>query len=384
MYSLNIPDLSYEEFLLNYWQQRPLLIRQGFENFNDAISADELAGLAAEEEIESRLVYRKAGQWHAEHGPFERYDHLGTKEWSLIVQSVDHWDPRAAELIRPFDFIPNWRLDDLMVSFAAPGGGVGPHIDNYDVFIIQGSGKRHWRVGDSGQYKEFAAHDALLHTEDFEAIIDAELEAGDILYIPPGFPHEGISTEQSMSFSVGFRTTRSADLFAGLADFLAEHDYGKDLIEDPARPHCENPGEINNTDYLLIKNKIDALITNESLMRQFVGEYTSRAKHALDLLEENDQPYSENEVLENLLQGKQLHKLGGLRCFYLQQEIEDGIIYIDGEQIVLAASLSEVLILLCDRQTLSREQLSSGFENELFASFITAQINQGRWYFYED
>ena len=384
MYTLNIPELSHAAFLKNYWQQRPLLIRQGFENFKDAISADELAGLAAEDEIESRLVYQKDGQWQAEHGPFDSYEHLGKKDWSLIVQSVDHWEPCVSRLLKPFDFIPDWRLDDLMVSFAAPGGGVGPHIDNYDVFIIQGSGSRHWRVGDQGQHKEFSAHSALLHTEAFEAIIDAELEAGDILYIPPGFPHEGISIDQSMSFSVGFRTTRSVDLFAGLADFLAEHDYGKDLIEDPARPCCDHSGEIDSNDYLLIKNKIDALIADESLMQQFVGEFTSRAKHSLDLVDESEEPYNENEVFDALQKGKVLYRLGGLRCFYLREQIAAGIIYIDGEQLTFGPTLSEVLKLLCDNKVLSFEDLSPCLDDDVFASFITTQINQGRWYFDDD
>lgn len=365
----------------NYWQKQPLLIRQGFTAFADIVSPDELAGLAAEEEIESRLVYQKEGKWLAEHGPFESYDHLGTKNWSLIVQSVDHWEATAARIIEPFRFIPHWRLDDLMVSFAAPGGGVGPHIDNYDVFIIQGSGRRRWRVGESGNHREFAAHSALLHTEEFEAIIDAELENGDIIYIPPGFPHEGIAVENSMSFSVGFRSTSSADLLGGLADFLAEHEYAKDLIKDPQRPFCTHSGEISDSDYQLIKNGMQHVINNETLMRQFVGEYMSQAKHSLDLVEQNDEPFSDNEVLGTLQDGNTLYKLGGLRCLYLEQECNSGLIYIDGHQIKLPDSFSEILKYLCDHSTVSLEQLSPWIEDDDFLSFLTVQINLGRWFF---
>lgn len=148
----------------------------------------------------SRALFLKKNLWHAEFGPFENYEHLGEKDWSLIVQAVNNWVPEVSQLIECFDFIPRWRLDDVMVSYVTPGGG--PYIDLYDVF--QGSGHRRWRVGDKGDYKEFAAYEALLHTESFESIIDVALFPGDILYISPGFPHEGITLEESMSFSVGY------------------------------------------------------------------------------------------------------------------------------------------------------------------------------------
>ena len=204
MLTLNLGDLTPERFLAEFWQQKPLVIRQGFADFEDLIDAESLAGLAMDEAAESRIVYRQDDSWQAEFGPFDDYSRLGETGWSLLIQGVDHWSPAVSQLITPFRFIPNWRLDDVMVGYSTPQGGVGPHIDHYDVFICQGSGRRHWRVGDRGNYKEFAAHPALLHVEQFDPIIDVVLEPGDILYIPPGFPHDGISLETSMSFSVGF------------------------------------------------------------------------------------------------------------------------------------------------------------------------------------
>ena len=167
---LDINGLTPEQFLNEYWQKKPLVIRQGFKNFQDLLTPDEMAGLACEEMVESRRVYRDKGDWQAEFGPFESYDHLGENDWTLIVQALNNWVPEAEDLLKCFDFIPRWRLDDVMVSYAVPGGGVGPHIDLYDVFICQGSGRRRWRVGDLGQHKEFAAHPALLHTEAFKPI----------------------------------------------------------------------------------------------------------------------------------------------------------------------------------------------------------------------
>ena len=129
MRTLSLSDFTLEHFLQHYWQQKPVVIRQGFKQFKDLISPEELAGLACESDVESRLVYKKRGKWQAESGPFEAYDHLGKTGWSLIVQAVNHWSPEVAELVNPFDFIPKWRLDDVMISYSTPKGGVGPHID---------------------------------------------------------------------------------------------------------------------------------------------------------------------------------------------------------------------------------------------------------------
>lgn len=220
MFQLSLGQMTQEEFLRDYWQKKPVLIKQGFIDFQDPISADELAGIACEEQVQSRLIHHTNGKWEADFGPFESYDHLGDKNWSLVIQALDNWSEDAAKIIEAFRFIPHWRLDDLMASFATPNGSVGPHVDKYDTFICQGSGNRHWRVGGNSDYKEFSAHTALLHVESFNAIIDVELEAGDILYIPPGFPHEGYSLNNSMSFSVGFRTNSTVSLLSAFADHL--------------------------------------------------------------------------------------------------------------------------------------------------------------------
>lgn len=128
-----------------------------------------------EPEVDSRLVSFIDNKWEASHGPFEDYSQLGEKGWSLLVQAVNHWHMPAAELVKPFRVLPEWRLDDLMISYSVPGGGVGPHIDNYDVFIIQGMGRRRWRVGDALPMRQFCAHPALLHVDPFEPIIDVEM-----------------------------------------------------------------------------------------------------------------------------------------------------------------------------------------------------------------
>ncbi|GIU48137.1 hypothetical protein TUM4438_28880 [Shewanella sairae] len=260
------------------------MIRQGFKNFQDLLTPDEMAGLACEEMVESRRVYRDKGDWQAEFGPFESYDHLGENDWTLIVQALNNWVPEAEELLKCFDFIPRWRLDDVMVSYAVPGGGVGPHIDLYDVFICQGSGRRRWRVGDLGPHKEFAAHPALLHTEAFEPIIDVELLPGDILYLPPGFPHDGVTLEPSMSFSVGYRTASTKDMVSELADHLIDKDLGASQINDPDRPLSHNSGLVSEQDLARLKQQLVDTLDDE-LVSEFSGRYLTQSKCELDLPE---------------------------------------------------------------------------------------------------
>lgn len=381
MYTLNLNQMSQNEFLTKYWQKKPVVIRQGFKNFVDPIEPDEFAGIAMEENVQSRLVYKKDGQWQAEFGPFERYEHLGERDWSLVIQALDNFSEEAAALIEPFRFLPHWRLDDLMTSFATPGGGVGPHIDNYDVFICQGSGKRHWRVGDRGQHAEVIAHEALLHVEPFDAIIDAELETGDILYIPPGFPHEGVALEPSMSFSVGFRANSAISLLSGFADHLIDNELGGQLLEDPHRQAIANSGEISHQDYQSIKAQLQNLLDDDSTFKHFVGNFLTSAKHELDLMP-SDEPFERDEVSE-LLAIHAIKRLGGLRAFYFDDTIDEGICYINGEQLMFAKEIAPVVKLLCNQLVIMPNDLAPWRDNEQFLDLMIKLLDQGFWFWTE-
>ncbi|WP_338027449.1 JmjC domain-containing protein [Colwellia maritima] len=333
-----------------------------------------------EETVQSRLVSKKNGQWQAEFGPFESYEHLGERDWSLVIQALDNFSEEAAELIEPFRFLPHWRLDDLMVSFATEGGSVGPHIDNYDTFICQGSGKRHWRVGARGNHAEVVAHEALLHVEPFEAIIDVELEAGDIIYIPPGYPHEGVALEPSMSFSVGFRANSAISLLSGFADHIIDNDLGGQLLEDPNRQAVSHSGEISNEDYQNIKSQLQNLLDDESLFKNFVGNFLT-AKHELDLMP-SDEPFGHEEVTE-LLGIHAIKRLGGLRAFYFEDTISNGVCYINGEQITFESEIAPVIKLLCDQLVIMPSELVSWRDNKDFIRLMATLLDQGYWFWVE-
>ncbi len=382
MYSLDLMQMTEQEFLDEYWQKKPVVIRQGFKDFQDPISADEIAGIAMEEEVQSRLIYKENGTWQAAFGPFGSYEHLGNENWSLVGQALDNFSEEAAQLLEPFRFIPHWRLDDLMVSFATPGGGVGPHIDNYDVFICQGSGKRRWKVGDRGQHKEFAAHAALLHVEPFESIIEVELDPGDILYIPPGFPHEGVTLETSLSFSVGYRTNSAVSLLSGFADYLIDNQQGEQLLADPQRKVADNSGEITNGDYASLKTHLQNLVTDDQLLKRFIGSFLSSAKHELDVLIP-DEPFECDEVSQ-LLSTHAIKRLGGLRAFYFEETLTDGICYINGNEVNFDGQIAPAVKLICDQVTVHSKELSAWFENAAFVTLMAELLTQGYWYLAED
>lgn len=384
MYQLNLGELSLDDFMQQYWQKKPLLIKQGFKQFQDPLSADELAGLALEDDVESRLVQCTDGNWQLETGPFEDFARFGDKDWTILVQAVDHWHPPAAALIEPFRFIPNWRIDDLMVSFSTPGGGVGPHLDQYDVFIIQGEGKRHWRVGmPDPSLKSICPHPRLLQVTPFTACIDVIMEPGDILYIPPGCPHDGISIENSLNYSVGFRAPAQKDLLTGLTDYLIDNDLVGKRFSDVNRTLNGDIGAISEQDLDQVQQLLVQLVSDRVQLPLWFGQYITQAKHELDQ-QEPDPHYEAAEIAEYLEEGSVLGRIGGLRCSYYQAKPDSDIqLFINGNRIVLPAEEHDTARRLCDSNRIDQQQCLHFIAREERLLLITDLINQGLWYFEE-
>jgi 50S ribosomal protein L16 3-hydroxylase len=214
-----------EVFLRDYWQQQPCLVRQAFPDFAPALDENDIAGLACEELSEARLVTGNLANanWLVEHGPFEeqRLAGLPGQDWCLLVQDVEKHYPPLQALLAQFSFLPSWRLDDLMVSVSAPGGSVGPHVDQYDVFLLQASGQRRWQV--ASQYNPTCLAGCDLRVlKEFQPEQEWLLQPGDMLYLPPGIAHYGLALDLGMTWSVGLRAPSQADLFQAFGDWLAE------------------------------------------------------------------------------------------------------------------------------------------------------------------
>ncbi|BAN69012.1 JmjC domain-containing protein [endosymbiont of unidentified scaly snail isolate Monju] len=218
-------DIDRSEFLDRYWGKRPLLLRQAIAPDRLALSPEELAGLACEEDIESRLIMHTNGEWTLRHGPFDESDFatLPDRDWTLLVQDVDKYLPEVADLLDAFDFIPDWRLDDIMISYAVDGGGVGPHTDSYDVFLVQAQGRRRWRLSDHVFTDDDLLPDCQLRVlRDFPVNEEWLLEPGDVLYLPPHVAHWGIAEGECMTWSVGMRGPTDLELAAAWLEHLAQ------------------------------------------------------------------------------------------------------------------------------------------------------------------
>ncbi|MCK8128504.1 50S ribosomal protein L16 arginine hydroxylase [Pseudoalteromonas sp. S1610] len=379
MYQLKINELSEQAFLNQYWQKKPLLIKGGFSDFKDPLDANELAGLAMEDSIESRIITNHNQQWQSHQGPFEDFEILTDEHATLLVQAVDHWHPEAAQLLEPFRFIPNWRIDDLMISYSTPGGGVGPHLDQYDVFIIQGEGKRHWRVGlPDASLKQFAQNKSLLQVEAFTAVIDCVLEPGDILYIPPGCPHEGYAIENALNYSVGFRAPNQQDLLSSFADHIIDTESGQKRYTDHTLALRDSKGELTQSEVDKVKTLMQALIENDSLFKNWLGNTLSQPKHDMDLAPEEN-PFSTAEIMQQLDSDMTFERLGGTRAIY--QCIGDELLLsVNGENYPLPLSDLEAVKQLTDFIEFDSSLLNSTTPSLDFIETFTTLVNEGIWF----
>ena len=238
--------LSHQQFLSQYWQTKPLLLRDC--SYPDlSLTPDDLAGLACELEVESRLVIHDetTGQWHCEHGPFDegRFAALPARAWTLLVQAVDQSIPDVALLRSAFDFLPSWRLDDVMISVAAEGGGVGPHFDSYDVFLLQLSGTRHWQIGQRcDAATPLVDHPDLKVMRGFDCQHDYDLEPGDMLYLPPGLAHYGTATsDECVTCSIGFRSPSYSEVAQHAVALLDPALGDQQRFRDPVTRRRDDP-----------------------------------------------------------------------------------------------------------------------------------------------
>lgn len=251
-------------FLRDYWQKRPLLIRNAFPGFVSPIEPEDLAGLACEDAALSRLIShdRERDAWQVRHGPFDEAEFPGMPDhdWTLLVQDVDKWDADVAAILDAFAFLPRWRIDDVMVSFAAPGGSVGAHIDQYDVFLLQAQGRRRWQIDANVCVPHESPHlpvrtfqEKLAFRDDVELKLlreftpthDWVLEPGDMLYLPPGVPHHGVAEDACLTFSVGMRAPSAAELLGDFVDTLASEADEALRYRDPDLAPPRDPAEID-------------------------------------------------------------------------------------------------------------------------------------------
>ncbi len=358
--------LTPTQFLRKHWQKKPLLVRAALPQFATLITRATLIELAQQPEAEARLILRSGKRWQVRHGPFAKRDfaRLPARNWTLLVQGVDHLLPAARTLLAPFDFIPYARFDDLMVSYAPPGGGVGPHFDSYDVFLIQGEGSRRWQIS-AQRDLELVADAPLIILLRFRAAREWTLETGDLLYLPPRYAHDGIALDHCITCSVGFRAPSAQDLCSRFYDYLQDGLDAPGQYADPQLKPTQNPARI---DPLLTAGLLRLL--NQAQWRrtdllQFIGTDLSTPKSHV-VFAPPQRPLSAAAFTRTA--GKRGLTLAPATILLY----DHAAFYINGERCLPSPSARSALRRLADRRTLPPSSGRSAHIRELLYAWYRA------------
>ncbi|MBJ9976524.1 cupin domain-containing protein [Pseudomonas sp. S75] len=369
--------LTAREFLRDYWQKKPLLVRQAFTDFESPIDPDELAGLALEEEVESRIVLEHGERpWELRRGPFEEdtFATLPERDWTLLVQAVDQFVPEVAELLEHFRFLPSWRIDDVMISFAAPGGSVGPHFDNYDVFLLQGHGKRNWKVGQRCDSESpLIEHADLRILADFEQSDEWTLAPGDMLYLPPRLAHYGVAVDDCLTYSVGFRAPSAAEVLTHFTDFLSQFLPDEERYSDADAQPASDPHQIQHDALDRLKTLLAEHMGDERLLLTWFGQFMTEPRYPEQVTGET---LAEQELLDSLERGAILVRNPSARLAW--SEVDDNLLlFASGQSRLLSGHLRSLLQSICSADALHGENLAEWLEDEEAVTLVCQLVQQG-------
>ncbi|NJM50533.1 MAG: cupin domain-containing protein [Sphingomonadales bacterium] len=347
---MNLNNFDPGVFLRDYWQKKPHLIRGAFGHWQNPLAPDALAGLACEEEVESRLVVQESHGLRAEFGPFDESDfaRLGAEPWTLLVQAVDHFDPEVAALIAPFRFIPDWRIDDVMVSYASDGGGVGAHFDQYDVFLIQGLGRRRWQIGGfCDQGSPLIPHDDLRLLAEFQAEEEWVLEPGDMLYIPPGIAHNGIAVgDDCMTYSIGFRAPSVAEMLGDYCDHIIETMVKDERYGDPGLTGQDNAGEIGAHAIDRLHAMMVGALSDKADFARWFGHYNSLPKYP-DMDWTAEKAFTTKSLIGRLEGGAYVIRNPAARTAFIETGGGDVMLFAGGQEFACTGHLAIFARALC-------------------------------------
>ena len=386
---LKLPSgLNSQQFLQQYWQKKPLLMRGAIPGFKSPVTAETLAGLACEEEVESRLVSgcRELNNWQARPGPFNQqtFAELPDTHWTLLVQDVDKHLPEVYQLLDAFRFIPEWRLDDIMVSYAADQGSVGPHIDDYDVFLIQGQGKRRWQIHTKEvSEEEYIDGLDLRILPEFEAEETWLLEPGDLLYLPPNVAHWGVAEGECLSYSVGFRAPALHDLASAWCDQLIQQRVPKQRYRDPELQLQSAFTEITAETTAKISHLMQQFLQpDERTLQRWFGAYVTETKENLgpapvEAALNPDQFHTKFQALESLTRDSYS------RIAFAQSKSVD-LLFANGEVFELPPGHGNFLQTITQLSELRFDDLKTWLDEPDCRELLTALFNQGCFFFAAD
>ncbi len=355
--------ISPEEFLREYWQKKPLLIRQAWTDFPEIIDYARLAELAERDDVQSRLIEYKNERWKLESGPFtpSRLKRLGETDWTILVQSVNHLVPHISELLYRFNFLPYTRLDDLMISYAPPGGTVGPHYDSYDVFLLQVGGKKRWQIS-SDDASGFIEDAPIRVLKDFNPEQEWILEHGDMLYLPPQYAHYGVALEPGMTYSIGFRAPKTQEIAVKFLEYLQDELCLDGMYADPDATVTSVPARIDEQFTDRISQMLQNIQWNDERVKDFIGRYfTEPPPHVF---------FDQTEELLDFDDFAAAVATSGVMLDLKSQMLySDDAIFINGEELECPADAINELQTLANNRQLEAGVYTEGLIETLFTYY---------------
>ena len=375
--------LSIDDFLQQHWQQKPLLVRQAVDVEGVDLDPGELAGLCCDTEAPSRIVIEKGETpWQMKIGPFEEQDFtsLPADHWSLLINDIETYLPELQAFIEPFRFLPDWRIDDLMISYATDNGSVGPHVDDYDVFLIQLQGVRRWSIDEKPKFdKTLLTGPSLKILQNFDPNQQWNLQPGDMLYLPPNVPHHGVAVGECMTLSVGFRAPSSGELVQSWLDDIGDNESFKVRFKDAARKVQNDSGEIIQQDLAELKAVLMRGIT-ESLpnLESWLGKYLTEGKRPDPSLLEAYSNENHEGANQNLQPETNYQRFPGTRFAYTKGENELAL-FVGGVEFHLDHHHLATVQYLCVEQEYLAPALASICKDPAILTLINTLINNNKF-----
>ncbi len=371
----HISGISIKQFMTEDWHIQPRLFKQAFPDFEPLCDLNTIAEMASDEDIDSRLIQRDQTGWKLENGPFEQLPSIKKKAWTVLLQSIDHHLPEAYDLLQLFRFIPDARLDDVMLSLATDGGGVGPHYDSYDVFLIQMHGKRHWKIGPLAD-KTLVEQAPLKILKNFQPSTEFLLEPGDMLYLPPNYGHDGVAQGICSTLSIGFRAPTESEVLSGILRDLADQvdqdpAMSNTLFSDPRRGLIKNSAEIPEDLLNFGMNLISGFIAKYPQIQDSMGRlFTEPKPHVY--FSNNNEHFNIQEIVSTL------SARGISLCMKTKMLFKGSVFYINGEAVNPNNDLTvKQLQILANQREMEPLDAKEALKNSEFQFFLIGFVKAG-------
>lgn len=367
--------ITAEQFLAEYWQKKPLLVRNAMPEIAGLLEPEDVMELALDENVTARLIKQKdrdPNQWSVKSSPLLKADFQKMpKLWTLLVQAVDHYSFDLSELWKKFPFIPQWRRDDIMVSYAPQGGSVGKHFDFYDVFLVQGYGHRRWQLGQMCNAEtEFVPGQPLKLLPEMDVNFDEVLAPGDLLYVPPGLSHYGVAEDDCLTFSFGFRMPNVSDMMDRVGDKFAENEVLRNPLTDIIRDQISAAGEVTTNELEYLKSKIMQQLHNSNVLEDAIMSLMSEPKYPENIPEAEE--IGTGDLEEALDQGYSIMLEPASRLLYTEED-DEILFWGNGEGLCISEAFAEKLKLIANGESV---MLNLDFADEDMLEDLADLLNE--------